>query len=592
MLTRLVSAAVVVALAVTVFPASAQNPNPAYVLGPDSQPKPGVPKGTVTRHAFDRSRIYPGTTRNYAVYVPAQYDGSKPACLMIFQDGSGYANETGNSRVPIVFDNLIADGSMPVTIGLFIDPGVTPALAPEQMNRFHRSQEYDGLGDRYARFLIEEMIPEIATQYRISPDPNDRGLVGGSSGGIAAFNAAWERPDAFRRVISFIGSFTNLRGADTLSNLVRKVEPKPLRIFLQDGTADQSIYGGSWFEANQSLYSSLDYAGYDARFVVGTEGHSGRHGGSILPDALRWLWREYPKPIEAAKAGRGARHYITEFLDPAADWELVASGYGALGAAAIDRSGALYFADTKAARVYKLAPGSAPVVVKNNAPVSAMMFGPDGRIYAAEPSRRRVVSFAADGTGERVLVTGVDVHDIAVTSQGWIYLAEPATKRIWVIGKDGKRRIAFQASASEPLEYPVSIRLTPDEHLMDVADRNSRWIWSFQVAPDGSLRHGSAFHHLEAPDQSTAATNVLALAHDNTAHVYAATSLGIQITDAPGRTVGILRNPEAGTATSVVFGGPTLDTLYATMGGKVYARRVRRTGSYPWQRVQQPRPQL
>src|SRR6266852_7702060 len=130
-----------------------------YTPGPDSRRQPGVPQGKVTKHTWT-SKIFPGTTRDYWIYVPAQYDASKPACVMIFQDGAGFANETGAWRVPIVFDNLIQQGAMPVTIGIFVDPGVMPAAAPGLQSRFNRSYEYDGLGPRYARFLIDEILPE------------------------------------------------------------------------------------------------------------------------------------------------------------------------------------------------------------------------------------------------------------------------------------------------------------------------------------------------------------------------------------------------------------------------------------------------
>lgn len=246
-----------------------------YTLGPDSQRHEGVPQGKITKYTFDRSRIFPGTTRSYWVYVPAQYDATKPVCVMIFQDGGGFTSDTGQWRAGIVLDNLIHQGAMPVTIGIFIDPGVVNAETPAQQNRYNRSYEYDGLGDRYARFLIEEILPEVSKQYKLSADPNDRGLAGSSSGGIAAFTAAWERPDQFHRVLSFVGSFTNLRGGDIYANLVRKMEPKPLRIFQQDGSNDQTIYGGSWYQANTALASSLEYAGYDSKYVVGTEGTTG-----------------------------------------------------------------------------------------------------------------------------------------------------------------------------------------------------------------------------------------------------------------------------------------------------------------------------
>ena len=220
-----------------------------------------------------------------------------------------------------------------------------------------------------------------------------------------------------------------------------------------------------------------------------------------------------------------------------------------------------------------------------------MMFGPDGRLYAVEPSRKRIVSFAADGTGEQVVASAVDAGDIAVTSQGIIYFTEPALKRISVIDKDKKKRVAFQSSANEMIAMPTSLRLSPDEHLMDVADRDSRWVWTFEVAPDHSLRYGLAFHHLEFRTNPPPPTRSVC-AHDNTGHVYVGTNLGIQISDPPGRVVGIIRNPEPGTATSLVFGGQGLSTLYATVGGKVYSRHMRRAGTYPGQPVKEPRPQL
>jgi gluconolactonase len=565
--------------------------NPAYVLGPDSQPRPGVPKGKVVKFTWDTSRILPGTTRAVSVYVPAQYDASKPACVMVYQDGAGYVNETGGSRATIVMDNLIADGSMPVTVGIFVDPGVTPGVTPDQMARYHRSLEYDGLGDTYARFVIEELIPEAEKRanVRISTNPDDRGLIGGSSGGIAAFNVAWERPDSFHRVISYIGSFTNLRGGDGLADLIRKVEPKPLRIFMQDGSNDQSIYSGSWFLANQQVFSSLEYSGYDAKFVIGTEGHSGRHGGAILPEALRWLWREYPKPITASKGGPGTRHYITDYLDPESDWQVVGQGYGSAEAAAVDKDGILYFCDTKSGRIYKLADGR-PVVFRENALSTDLMFGPDGHLFAAQPSRKRIVSYGTDGV-EQPVATGVEAHHLAVTSKGLVYFTDPAAKRIWLLDKDKKKRIVFQNTAESNILNPAGLRLSPDEHLVDVTDRDSRWVWSMQIGPDGGLRYPMAFHHLESPDD-TQVTQAAGMTLDDTGQLFVATKLGIQICDQPGRVVGIVRKPQPGAISAVVFGGEGLQTLYATAGDKVFARKMRRKGTLPWVPVKLPRPQL
>ncbi|HVW86730.1 MAG TPA: SMP-30/gluconolactonase/LRE family protein, partial [Bryobacteraceae bacterium] len=331
------------------------------------------------------------------------------------------------------------------------------------------------------------------------------------------------------------------------------------------------------------IAAALEYAGYDVKFVVGTEGHSGRHGASILPEALRWVWREYPKPIVASKGGPGSRHYITDFLDPESDWQPVGEMHGAASALAVAKDGAVYVADST---VHGVDPETKTPVFK--ASPGAMMFGPDGRLYAA--LRNRIVSFGPDGA-EKTVAANVNAADLGVTSKGRIYFTEPAARRISLIDTDGRKRVVFQASPDDDIVSFSGLRLSPDEHLLDVSDKGSRWVWSFEIAPDNGLRYGMAFHHLEAPDDSSA-TGAGAMTLDNTGHLYVATKLGIQISDQPGRVVGIIRNPASGTPSSIVFGGPGLQTLYATVGGRVYARRMRRTGVYPWQPVKLPRPQL
>jgi enterochelin esterase-like enzyme len=263
-----------------------------YQLGPDSQPKTGVPPGTVEKFTFNTSKVFPGTTRDYWIYVPAQYHASRPACLMVFQDGGGMVNPNGQYRVPVVFDNLIHQKEMPVTIGLFINPGNFLAAEPTQKPRSNRSFEYDSLGDSYARFLIEEMIPEVQQKYRLTDDPAGWGICGNSSGGICAFTVAWERPDKFRKVVSHIGSFTNIRGGYVYPSLIRKTEKKPIRVFLQDGENDLDNLHGNWPLANKDLAAALKFKDWDYQFVMGDGGHNGKHGGSIFPDTMRWLWRD------------------------------------------------------------------------------------------------------------------------------------------------------------------------------------------------------------------------------------------------------------------------------------------------------------
>lgn len=278
------------ALAITTALAAPQDDQ--YVLGPDSQVKPGVPQGKVTTHQWTESKIYPGTVRDYAVYVPAQYDKAKPAAVMVFQDGMGMYGEKGQFRAATVFDNLIAAGEMPVTIGIFINPGMFPAAKPGEKGRSNRSFEYDSLGGLYSRFLLEEILPEVGKSYNLTTDPEMRAICGNSSGGICAFTVAWEHPEAFRKVVSHIGSFTNIRGGNVYPAMIRKAEKKPIRVFLQDGRNDLDNQFGNWPLANQDMAASLKFMGYDYKFVLGEGTHNGKHGASMLPDTLRWLWRK------------------------------------------------------------------------------------------------------------------------------------------------------------------------------------------------------------------------------------------------------------------------------------------------------------
>ena len=264
-----------------------------YTLGPDSTVQDGTPRGTLTQHHWISTAIYPGVERDYWVYVPRQYDGSRPACLMIFQDAQLYLGPEAN--IPVAFDNLIHRGDMPLTIGLFVNPGDKGPGMPGWGGTDNRSLEYDSLGDRYARFLLEELLPPLEQQYKIVTNPEGRAICGISSGGICAFTVAWERPDAFRKVVSHCGSFTSIRGGNLYPSRIRKTPAKPLRVFLQTGTHDLDVVFGNWVIANQDMAAALAYRQYDVQFVLGEGGHSLAHGGAIFPETMRWLWRDYPK---------------------------------------------------------------------------------------------------------------------------------------------------------------------------------------------------------------------------------------------------------------------------------------------------------
>jgi len=261
-----------------------------YTLGPDSLPQEGVPRGTVEKRTWNESTIYPGTTRDYWVYVPAQYDEAEPASVMVFLDGADYVHTEGEVRVPTVFDNLIHEGEMPVTIGVFVNPGGTKDAYS------NRTVEYVTLSDTYARFLLEEILPDVAKDYNLVDDAAGRAVCGMSDGGVGAFTVGWERPDAFSKVISHIGSYVRVPGGAEYPYLIRKTRgnPKPIRVFLQDGANDINIIEGDWTLANINMDSALKFARFDYRFELGTGGHDLRQGGEIFPDTLRWIWRDYP----------------------------------------------------------------------------------------------------------------------------------------------------------------------------------------------------------------------------------------------------------------------------------------------------------
>jgi Putative esterase len=290
-----------------------------YPLTADSHPQPNVPRGKLEGPFLFRSRIIANTVRKYWVFVPAQYKPEKPASVLVFQDGQRATNPEGSLRVPVVLENLIHRGQIPVTIGIFITPGQTGDSYPEDLgmrNPNHRAQEYDALDDTYARFLIEEMLPEVGAKYRLNPDPEEHAIGGTSSGAICAFTVAWQRPDAFRKVISIIGSYTSIGyqpaqggkpmtpGGDLYPGLIRKSPIRPLKLFLQDGSNDLNNEHGNWFLANQQLLSALEWANaeadrkqltgprYGVRHIWGDGAHSDQHGGALLPEMLRWLWQK------------------------------------------------------------------------------------------------------------------------------------------------------------------------------------------------------------------------------------------------------------------------------------------------------------
>ncbi|HLY74072.1 MAG TPA: alpha/beta hydrolase-fold protein, partial [Planctomycetota bacterium] len=315
-----------------------------YPLGPDSQEQPGVPKGTVEEFSWKTSQIYPGTERQCWIYLPAGFDKEKEYPLIVFQDGGGAVSPKGGFRATIVLDNLIHKGELPAMVGLFINPGTVPAALPGGKGRSTRSFEYDTPDGVYAKFLLDEMLPEVSKRAKISPNPDHRAVVGTSSGGICAFSVAWFRPDAFRKVITGIGSFTNIRGGNWYPAAIRKTERKPIRVFLQEGEKDLDNVHGNWPLSNHDMVAALAFAGYDHKAVFGTEGHSGKQLASLLPEALRWLWRK-EEPLPAPTPETKGDLALSGLLIPGKGWDPVVEDLKFVDAACSDAEGNFYFSD-------------------------------------------------------------------------------------------------------------------------------------------------------------------------------------------------------------------------------------------------------
>jgi gluconolactonase len=529
------------------------------------------PKGEVKKYVFDHSKVFPGTVRDYWVYVPKQYDPARPACLYVNQDGVQY-------RAPEVFDELIHKKEMPVTIGVFVMHGRAKALSAQALDRFNRSLEYDGLGHDYARFLLEELLPEVEQKttddgraIKLSKNGNDRAIGGASSGAICAFTAAWERPDAFRRVFSAIGTYVGLRGGNEYPTLIRKFEPKPIRIFLQDGSADLNIYGGDWWMANQEMERALVFAGYEVNHDWGTGGHNGEHATRLFPDAMRWIWKDWPSPV---KAGLGSPQ-LREILIPGEDWELVAENYRFTEGPAANAKGEVFFNDIPNSKAYKISlDGKVSLFVDDTKRANGQAFGPDSRLYAVATGASQVLAY--DGAGKPAVVAeGIRGNDLVIRHDGGIYVTQPGgngtVSVVWYINPQGGKRVVDNG-----LKFANGVTLSPDQSLLYVADYGSHWVYSYQVHPDGSLQNKQRYYHLHVPDSADDA-GADGIRVDRDGRLYVTSRLGIQVCDQAGRVNCIIPTPN-GRVANVCFGGPEFDTLFATCGDRVFKRKVKVKG--------------
>ncbi|HEY6804959.1 MAG TPA: SMP-30/gluconolactonase/LRE family protein [Pyrinomonadaceae bacterium] len=568
----------------------APSPSPTfdnYDPGPDSKPQPNVPKGEIIKLSFDKSKIFPDTVRDYWIYVPAQYKPDKPACVFVVQDGIRW-------EAPTVFDNLIAKKEIPITIGVFITPGVVKSPnAATALDRFNRSFEYDGLGDAYARFLLEELFPEVETKktsdgraIRLSHDGNDRAIAGASSGAIAAFTAAWERPDAFSRVFSSIGTYVDLRGGMRYQSLIRKFEPRPIRVYLQDGSNDLNIYGGDWWMANQTMERALIFSGYEVEHAWGDGGHTGKHATLIFPDALRWLWKDWPKPVGNTATKNPT---LNDILLPGEGWQLVSEGYKFTEGPAVNAKGELYFNDFGGSKSFKLGPeNKVTEVMADSKKSNGQAFGPDGRLYIVQSGTGKVLAYDANNKVS-VITDGIAGNDIVVANNGNMYVTAPppdnenGMSKIWLIKPNGEKTVVDTG-----LKYANGITLSPDQTLLYAADFRSHWVYSYVVKQDGTLQSKQRYYWIQVPDTGDQA-NSDGMRVDVDGRLYVATAMGIQVCDQAGRVQCILPTPNK-RVSNLAFGGEHFDVLYATCGDKIYKRKMKVKGAQAWDKPLKPAP--
>lgn len=557
------------------------SPNDQYELGPDSLPQAGVPRGETFEFTLNQSKMFPGTSRHVRVYVPAQYKADRLACVYVQLDDLYFPNVT-------TLDNLINRHEVPVLVAIGVSPGVVEADKSSDDPRLNRSFEFDGLNDSLARFLLEEVFPEVERHttsaglpIRLSTNGNDRAAGGLSTGGIAAFTLAWQRPDAFRRVFTGIGTFVGMRGGDRYPVLVRKTEPKPIRVFMQDGSNDELTDWlgevGDWWLGNQNMQRALEFAGYQVKHIWGEGTHSNAQALAVFPEAMRWLWKEWPEPV---LAGESQNNVLKEILQPGESWEAIEGAYQATGALAAAPDGAILFWDTLSGKAKQVS--STSQVVSADwivAPYSDMAFGPDGRAYVTEPTQGKIVAYATERR-PTTIAEGIHGAHLVVTHAGLIYVTEPgsveSTGGVWLVRTNG-RKVRLDGGVRDPTGVTVS----PDGLWLAVAEGTSHWGYSYQIKSDGTVQDRQRFYWFHVPDEADD-SGAQTWTADRDGYLYATTRMGVQVFDRNGRVRAILPVP-GGAVTAVAFGGTRGDILYVTCADhKLYRRRMKAQGAPSW----------
>ena len=532
--------------------------------------------GTTKQFTFTQSRIFPGTTREVTLFIPAQYDGSKAACVYVKTDGY-------NPREKALMEMMIATKEIPVTIGVFVRPGeITPPMKGT-LGRRNRDFEYDAVSDNNVRFLVEELLPYVAKEFglNLSTDGNDRCMSGGSSGGIAAFAAAWNQPEAFSRVYAVSGSFVAFRGGHEFPTMVRKFEAKPIRAFLTTGTHDMENCAGDWFLVDQEMDKALKFSGYDYQFRI-IEGRHGAGYAENYQEAMAYLWRDWPARVKAGPSAPRAQ----EILVPGADWQLLAEGFKSTRGPACNATGEVFFADTSANKIHRIGlDGKVTEFVADSGAAHCLTLAPDGKIYTISEKSGKLMSYDASGTAKTEM-EGILGHSILARPDGGLYVTSNGDKpaelgSVWFI-KDGKK-----TRVDNGLKFATGMAYRPDQWLLSVAEGHSKWACSYQMNADGSLTNKERFFHLHVADWDDDA-GAESMCYSLEGRQFIATRSGIQISADDGPTQVILPVPDRSRVTGVCLGGKDMDTLFAFCGNKIWMRKVQQhaMGTFtPWTKV-------
>jgi sugar lactone lactonase YvrE len=481
-------------------------------------------------------------------------------------------------------ETMIATKEMPVTVGVFVRPGELPAPMKGAHGRRNRCFEYDGVSDNNVRFLTEELLPFVAKEFglNLSTDGNDRCMSGGSSGGIAAFTAAWNRPEAFSRVYAASGSWVAFRGGHEFPTMVRKFEAKPIRAFLTTATRDMENGAGDWFLLDQEMDKALKFSGYDYQFRI-IDGRHVQGYAEHWQEAMTYLWRGWPERVKAGPSAPRAQ----EIIIPGEGWQLVAEGFKSTRGPACNASGEVFFADTSNNKIHRIdLDGKVSEFVADAGLAHCVTVGADGTLFTISEKSGKLMRYDAAGKGS-VVMDGILGHSILAQPDGSLYVTTNDDKKpnnggtVWFI-KDGKKKLVDSG-----IKFATGMAYRPDQWLLSVAEGHSKWVYSYQINADGTLANKERFFHLYVADWDDDA-GAECVCYSLEGRQFIATRSGVQISADDGPTQVILPVPDRARVTGVCFGGKDKDTLFAFCGNKIWKRKVRHhaLGAFtPWTKV-------